>query len=73
MPSMVVGQTWDTASYAMEAWILRPLQWFGLLEHREDETELRRFKRRDLYRKTALFDRFLSFEVRLEDTRVPTH
>ena len=67
----VSDQTWDTASYAMEAWILRPLEWFGLLEHMEDETESSRFRRRHLYRKTALFDRFLSFEVRLEDTRVP--
>ena len=69
----VSDQTWDTASHAMEARILRPLQWFGLLEHREDGTKLRSFARRHLYRKTALFDRFLSFEVRLEDTGVPRH
>ena len=30
----VLDQTWDTASHAMEARILRPLKWFGLLEHR---------------------------------------
>ena len=36
----VLDQAWDTASFAMEAQILRPLQWFGLLEHREDETDL---------------------------------
>jgi hypothetical protein len=68
-----LDQTWDTASHAMEARILRPLQWFGLLEHREDGTELRRFERRHLYRKTALFDRFLSFDVRLEGTGAPRH
>jgi hypothetical protein len=64
----VLDQTWDTASHAMEARILRPLQWFGLLEHMEDGTESRRSERRHLYRKTALFDRFLSFDVRLEHT-----
>jgi hypothetical protein len=64
----VLDQTWDTASHAMEARILRPLQWFGLLEHREDGTELRRSERPHLYRKTVLFDRFLSFDVTLEHT-----
>jgi hypothetical protein len=54
------------SAITMEARILRPLQWFGLLEHREDGTESRRFERRHLYRKTALLDRFLPFEVRLE-------
>jgi hypothetical protein len=62
----VLDQTWDTASHAMEARILRPLQWSGLPEHREDGTESRCFERRHLYRKTALFDRFLSFDVTLE-------
>jgi hypothetical protein len=62
----VLDQTWDTASHAMEARILRPLQWFGLLEHREENTDGDRFGRRHLYRKTALFDRFLSFDVTLE-------
>ena len=69
----VLDQTWDTASHAMEARVLRPLKWFGLLEHREDGTESRSFERRHLYRKTALFDRFPSFDVRLEDTGVPRH
>ena len=64
----VLDQAWDTASYAMEAQILRPLQWFGLLEHREDEKDPGHFGRRHLYRKTALFDRFLSFDVTLENT-----
>ena len=69
----VLDQTWDTASHAMEARILRPLQWFGLLERREDRTDSRHNERRNLYRKTALFDRFLSFDVRLEDIGVPRH
>ena len=57
---------WDSASHAMEARILRPLHWFGLLEHREAEIAGSRFEKRQLYRKTALFDRFLSFDVTLE-------
>ena len=31
------------------------------------------FERRHFYRKTALFDRFLSFDVRLEGTGAPRH
>lgn len=69
----VLEQTWDTASHAMEARILRPLQWFGLLEHREDGTDSPLTERRHFYRKTALFDLFLSFDVRLEGTGAPRH
>ena len=69
----VLDAPWDTASFAMEAQILRPLQWFGLLEHREDEIDRGRFERRHLYRKTALFDRFVSFQVTLEDAGEPRH
>jgi hypothetical protein len=50
----------------MEARILGPLQWFGLLEHRQDDIAGSRFEKRHFYRKTALFDRFLSFDVKLE-------
>lgn len=57
---------WDTATYMMEAKILRPLEWFGLLEYRADEPDPGQWARRNFYRKTALFDRFLSFDVRLE-------
>ena len=63
----VLDQAWDTASFAMEAQILRPLLWFGLLEHREEEKDPGHFGRQHLYRKTALFDRFLSFDVTLEN------
>jgi hypothetical protein len=69
----VLDQTWDKASYAMEAQILRPLCWFGILEHREEKTGTGHFERWHFYRKTALFDRFLSFDVRLEGTGVPRH
>ena len=62
----VLESSWDTASYAMEAQVLRPLQWFGLLEHKQDAITAGQLETRHLYRKTALFDRFLSFEVTLE-------
>lgn len=69
----VLDQEWDTASYAMEAQILRPLQWFGLLEHREEKDGTGTFSRRHLYRKTAMFDRFISFDVQLEHVDALPH
>jgi hypothetical protein len=62
----VLDQEWDTASYAMQAQILQPLQWFGLLEHREEETDPAILAKQHFYRKTAMFDRFVSFDVHLE-------
>jgi hypothetical protein len=50
----------------MEATILRPLRWFGLLDYRQDDIPERRFEKRHFYRKTPLFDRFVSFDVKLE-------
>ena len=48
--------------------ILDPLRWFGLLEYRGPEVSV------DVrWRKTALFDRFLSFDVRLADGRTRGH
>jgi hypothetical protein len=55
-PAMFSG-TWDRTSYAMEARILRPLLWFGLLEHRSEGTTKSRYNDRHFYRKAALFDR----------------
>jgi hypothetical protein len=69
----VLDTAWDTASFAMEARILRPLLWFGLLEHREGAIEGRRFERLHLYRKAELFDRFVSFDVQLEAISAPRH
>jgi len=57
----------------MDAKILRPLWWFGLLEHREEKLNADRYDARQFYRKTALFDRFLSFEVGLETAGVLRH
>ena len=62
----VLQTAWDTASLAMEAKVLRPLLWFGLLEQRHEEIEGSRFGKRHFYRKAGLFDRFLAFDVRLE-------
>jgi hypothetical protein len=62
----VLDQTWDTASHAMEARILRPLLWFGLLEYRSEKIPDSRFAARHHYRKSALFDRLLAFDVKMD-------
>jgi hypothetical protein len=60
----VLESTWDLGSYAMEARILRPLVWFGLLEQRSEKGTGPVDRR--LYRKTALFECFLKFNVQIE-------
>jgi hypothetical protein len=70
-PAMFLG-TWDRTSYAMEAKILQPLLWFGLLEHRSEKIPDSRFGEHHFYRKAALFDRMLTFDIaviRSEDYR----
>jgi hypothetical protein len=69
----VLDQEWHTASYAIEAQILRPLQWFGLLEHREEKIDTSTFAKGHFYRKNAIFDRFMSFDVQLEHADSPRH
>jgi hypothetical protein len=69
----VLDEPWDTASYAMEARILRPLQWFGLFEHRQNDIVGERLEERHVYRKTPLFDRVLSFDVRFEEAATLRH
>jgi hypothetical protein len=64
--NVVEATAWDSASAAMEATILRPLWWFGLLDHREEDIPDSRFGQNRFYRKTLLFDRFLTFDVKLE-------
>jgi hypothetical protein len=60
----VLDSAWDLGTYAMDARILKPLVWFGLLDsRREGRTES---TERRLYRKTALFDWFLKFTVQIE-------
>jgi len=61
-PAMLSG-TWDRTPHAMEARILRPLLWFGLMEYRSEEIPDSRFATRHYYRKAAIFDRLLSFDV----------
>jgi hypothetical protein len=51
---------------AMEARILRPLLWFGLLESQHDAPLSDRYGGRHFFRKSALFDRFLQFDVEIE-------
>jgi hypothetical protein len=41
--------------------ILRPLLWFGLLEHRSEKSN--RFDEHHFYRKAGLFDRMLTFDI----------
>jgi hypothetical protein len=67
----ILESTWDLGSSAMEARILRPLMWFGLLEYRSEGISTSGLVERHLYRKTPLFDRFLQFDVQIEspDTR----
>jgi len=60
----VLESTWDLGSSAMEARILRPLTWFGLLEYRSERGTGQ--VSRHLYRKTPLFDRFVKFNVQIE-------
>lgn len=64
----ILDTPWDTTTYAMDATILRPLWWFGLLEHRQDDIAENRFDKEHFYRKTPLFDRFLSLDVKLESS-----
>ena len=55
----------DFGSFAMETRMLRPLVWFGLLEQKSERQI--GLVARHLYRKTALFDRFVKFNVRIEE------
>jgi hypothetical protein len=62
----VLEAQWDSGTMAMEARVLRPLWWFGLLEYRRETIPGLSFEASHFYRKTPLFDRFLSFRVKLE-------
>ena len=66
----VLESQWDFGSSAMEARILRPLWWFGLLEARSQEKSATELVGRRLYRKAPLFDRLLKFDVQIEEARV---
>ena len=69
IPDDELPETRRGAASTMFVWrILWPLRWFGLLEYRGPE------EARDVaWRKSVLFDRFLSFDVRLSDNRGSSH
>ena len=69
----VIESPWDAGSHAMEGTVLRPLMFFGLLEHRADDIPGERFVKRHFYRKTPLFDRFLAFDVTLPSDGMARH
>ena len=69
----VVAPGWDSSSMMVEARILRTLHWFGLLDHRREAIEGQRFGERHFYRKTKLFDRFLSFDVTTSASTATRH
>jgi len=66
----VLEWEWDLGSSAMEARILRPLLWFGLLESRSEGKSPTEVVDRRLYRKAPLFDRFLKFDVQVEGSDI---
>jgi hypothetical protein len=65
-----LASQWDFGSSAMEARILRPLVWFGLLESRTEPRSPTDVVERRLYRKAPLFDRFLKFDVQIEGSDI---
>jgi hypothetical protein len=64
----VLEESWDLGSFAMESRILRPLTSFGLVESRWERKAGLGEPR--LYRKTPLFDRFIKFNVAVEEPAV---
>jgi hypothetical protein len=69
----ILQASWDTGSLMMEARILRPLAWFGLLDHRAEKMPGSGFAERHFYRKAALFDRFLIFDVQTDQPGSARH
>lgn len=63
----------DEASFAMEAKILRPLYFFGLLERRIEAIPGENILKSHFYRKSPLFDRFIAFDVKLEPKAARSH
>jgi hypothetical protein len=62
----VLEAQWDFGSSAMEARILRPLVWFGLLESRTEPRSATELVDPRLYRKAPLFDHFVKFNIQIE-------
>jgi hypothetical protein len=66
----ILESQWDFGSSAMEARILRPLLWFGLLEARSEEKSATELFTRRVYRKAPLFDRLVKFNVQVEGIEI---
>jgi hypothetical protein len=66
----VLESQWDFGSSAMEARILRPLVWFGLLESQTEPRSPTEVVEPRLYRKAPLFERFVKFEVQIEGSEI---
>jgi hypothetical protein len=66
----VLESQWDFGSSAMEARILRPLVWFGLLESRSEGKSSTEVVDHRLYRKAPLFDHFVKFDVQIEGSGI---
>src|ERR1700732_3317047 len=66
----VLEWEWDLGSSAMEARILRPFVWFGLLESRTEPRSPTEVVHRRLYRKAPVFDRFVEFDVQIEGSGI---
>ena len=67
------SETWDRTPHEMEAKILRPLLWFGLLEHRSEKIPSGRFGEHHFYRKAEFFDRLLAFDVQVDLSEEARH
>jgi hypothetical protein len=66
----VLESQWDFGSGAMELRILRPLVWFGLLDSRIEGRSPTELIDHRLYRKAPLFDRFVKFNVQVEQQNI---
>ena len=62
----ILGSDWDVGATLLEARILRPLLWLGLIEHRQETIPGSPFGRRHFYRKMPLFDKLIEFDITLE-------
>ena len=56
----------EDRTYDLSREILRPLLWFGLLQHRSEKVPSGRFGNHHFYRKAELFDRLLAFDVQVD-------
>ena len=69
----VLEAAFDIPSLALEARVMRPLVWFGLLEYRREAISGSKLGRRHFYRKTPLFDRFIRWDVKIENATGSSH